>query len=274
MNGALDFGAHLRGQGYADRTVSEYSKWIRRLARWSLLHNLRLETLQPHQLREWADSTLPPGRDSRKQAHAACRHYYLWIGRDDRPWDAIRLPRKRRGSPNPLPEPDRILLRDAAVLTSGRPGLAVLGLLQTGCRPSEVARWRWDGINLDGMRIRFWRPKVSDWHTVPLRPLLAAELEMQRPAWPEGFVFVGDRGRPHVTEQTIWQWCRQVAQVAGVDGVTPRRLRATAVTRVLNVTSRLDLAADLAGHVDVNTTKNYYRGVDWDRLAEASAALD
>ena len=269
----LDCSTHLSGTGLADRTIQEYTKWLKRLARWCALHDLRPCELQGHHLREWAEATIPPGRESRKNARSACKHYYLWLGRTDQPWQAILVPRKRPGKPWPLTEPERQAMLAASELAGGRPGLAVAGMLQTAARPSEVARWRWDGVDLDARRLTMWRPKTRDWHTVPIRPLTLRLFELQ-PAFRDGHVFAGDQGRPHVTEQTVWAWCKQVAGLAGVPQVKPQRLRATALRRVLETSGQLDLAAELAGHLSTDTTRQYYAATSWDRLVEGVAALD
>lgn len=272
MRQALDFQDHLYGAGYADRTVQEYVKWAKRLARWCDLEGHDMPTLPAHLLRRWVDTTIPHSRESRKQARAACHRLYLMLGRDDEPWIAIRLPRKHRGNPDPLPELQAATFRDAAVMYGGREGLAALGLLYTAARPSEVAEWRWDGI--DGVVLTFWRPKNRDNHRVHIHPVLADALERQRPPAPEGYIFAGDRGRAHVTATTIYTWVKRVAGTAGIEGVTPRRLRATAGSKVANVTRDVQAAADLLGHYDLNTTRQFYTVVDDERKAAAMAAMD
>lgn len=273
MNAAVDLEHHLLAKGKAQRTVNEYTKWARRLARWCELEGLELATLEAHELRRWAETTTQPGRESRKQAHAAAKHLFDMLGRSDEPWAAIRLPRKQRGKPRPLAEPERVALRDTAIMVGGRKGLATLGLLQTCARPGEVAGWRWEHIDLDRGRIRWWRSKNSDWHETPLRPALTDALERFRGPYPEGFVFIGN-GRPHVNPTTLWEWVRAVAATAGLADVNPRRLRATAVRRVLEVTGSIDIAAQMAGHLDVNVTRTYYAETSWERLEQGAMALD
>lgn len=273
MNTIFDLEQHLRGQGKADRTVKEYVKWGRRLARWCIAHGERLEDLPPHRVRDWIDDTVPPGRESRKQAYTACKHLYTLLGRTDRPWEAIRVPRKRAGDPNPLPDQQATRLCEAALIHGRREGLATLGLLYTAARPSEVAVWRWDGIDWDARTIRFWRTKVRDWHTVPLHPVLYGALERFRPAEPEGYLFVG-AGTPHVCATTIWTWVRKVAVMADVTGATPRRLRATAGCRVANTTRDVQAAARLLGHASLEVTNRYYTTVNDERMGAAVASLD
>lgn len=266
---------HLRGQGRADRTVAEYVKWAKRLARWCQLQGEDLASLPAHRLRDWIDATVPPGRESRKQAYTSCKHLFTLIGRDDEPWLAIRVPRKRKSEPDPLPDHHMARLRDAAQLHGGREGLATLGLIYTAARPSEVAAWRWDGIDWEGHTIRFWRTKVRDWLTVPLHPVLYDALQRACPPEPEGYLFIG-AGRPHVQPTTVWSWVRRVAAAAGLEGVVvhPRRLRTTAGCKVANTTSDVQAAAALLGHSSLETTHRYYTKVNDERRTAALGALD
>lgn len=274
MRNVLELERRLLGEGKADRTVREYVKWGKRLARWCQLHDLDLARLEPHELRRWADSTIPDSRESRKQAYTACKHLYIMLGRTDQPWCAIRVPAKPKSKPHPLSEPDRVRLRDAAIMVGGRQGVATLGLLQTAARPVEVAGWRWDGIDADRLIIRFWRPKTREWHEVPLRPALLALIERYRPPHAEGFMFPGNNGAPHVQATTVLAWTRRVAEVAGVRDVTPRRLRATCATRALDVTHDIDAVASLLGHRSTDVTRRHYATTSNAALMAASAALD
>lgn len=134
----------LAGQGLADRTVAEYAKMIRRLTVYAHALGFDLATIPTHEIRAWAD-TLPPSWSSRKQARAALRRYYRLVGRDDEPWEAVRVPRKPRGRYRGLTPERARTLRDAALLVGGRRGLAVLILLYTAARAGEAAGMRWDG---------------------------------------------------------------------------------------------------------------------------------
>lgn len=254
MNSAHDFAEQLYGEGLAERTVKEYSRWIRRLARWCELQGIDLATCPPAKIRLWIDHTVPPGRESRKQAYTALKRYYE--GREDAPWEAVRVPRKPKSDPHPLTVTDAVKVRDGAILVGGRAGVATLGLLYTGCRPSEVCQWRWDGLE-DGA-VRFFRPKNRAWHTVPLHTVLADELERWKPAGAEGFLFPGDRGRPTVTTATVWQWVVGVATTVGVADCNPRRLRATWASHALEATGDVDAVAAVLGHSSTDTTRRYY----------------
>lgn len=270
--GIVDFADHLYGRGKAHRTVAEYVKWVRRLARWCDERGYQLDTLAPHLVRRWADDTIPHSRESRKQARTALGHYWRMVGRQDAPQEAIRTPRKPHGRPNPLSDDEARLLRDGAIMAGGRPGTALLLLLYTAARPGEVAMMRWDGIGTD--RVRWWREKGSEWHEAPLHPVLDEALRRFRPASAEGHLFVGNNGRAHVSATTVWSWTRRVAATVGLEDVTPRRLRATAGSRVLAATGSIDATAALLGHRDVNVTRAHYAETPWEHLEAAVGSLD
>jgi integrase len=71
-------------------------------------------------------------------------------------------------------------------------------------------------------------------------------------------MFQGDRGREHVSATTVLAWVKRIAELAGVQGVTCQRLRATAGTTAANQTGDVHAAAALLGHVDVNVTMRHY----------------
>lgn len=272
MNDALDLEQYLYGLGRAEKTVTNYTGYVRRLARWCTANGLHLATLPAHELRRWVDDTIPPGRESRQQVVSACRHLYTMLGRTDEPWTAIRIPNKRAGNPQPLSVQNAIRLRDAALMVGGREGVATLGLLFTAARPSEVAGWRWDGLDVEAATMTFWRTKVSDWHTVPVDPILIDALDAFGGPWREGHIFPGDRGRPHVTATTVNGWVHRVAAVAGVEA-SPRRLRATWACHALDATGQVDVVAGMLGHADPATTMRYYTITSMRRMREAAATV-
>lgn len=260
----------LTVEGKAARTVTEYTKWVRRLLHHCHHQHLNPATLTHADIHAWAQ-TLPRSWASRKQAHAAVAHYMRLIGRRDMLEAAIPVPRKPRPKYRGLRPQDAHQLRDAAVLVGGRAGTATLIGLYTAARRCEIAELRWDGITRD--RVKWWRSKTQEWHDVPLHPVLRDALDTFRPPLPEGYVFPGDGGRPYVAPVTVWQWIRDVGQTAGVD-VTPHQLRATAINRVLEVTRDLDAAAAFGGHRDVQVTRDHYTTTSEVRLQSAVDALD
>lgn len=268
-----DFVDHLEQAGYADRTVREYRKWARRLIVWARQRDLHLEDLSAGDLRRWSE-TLPCSWASRKQAHTACKHLFGLLGRPDEPWHAIRVPRKPRGSYRGLEVDQAISVAAAARMVGGRHGTAVLLMLHTGARVGEVAAMRWDGVDLDSGQIRWWRPKTCEWHDLPIYPALARALDAYRAlgVWSD-HLFPGGPGRPHASPQTIWEWVGWIGRLAGVAGLRPHQLRATAGALVLEATGDVDAAAELLGHRDVSVTRSHYTFTSRRRLTAAVDAV-
>lgn len=266
-----DFDDYLRRRGLADRTTNEYLKQLRRLLRWCHHHHLDVEELTPRQVAQWAE-TLPPSRDSRKQAHTAIKHFASWRGLPDGYHMAIPVPRKPKRRSRALSDGDAATVRDTALLVGGRPGMAVILGLYTAARPGEVAVMRWDGWH-DGW-LRWWRSKVKDYHEVPVHPFLAEQLQRFRDdtGAHSAYLFPGAAGRPHVCTTTVWEWMTHVSKVAGV-AFTPQQLRATALTIVNDATDNLRAAQEFAGHADPEVTAGYTRATDR-MLADAAASFD
>ena len=256
----------LRGQGLADKSINDYTGYVRRLMIWCQQHGHQPDTIPAHHVRTWADETLANSWSTRKQARVALGHY--WHRRTDNPQQAIRVPAK----PDPrycgLTPTQASTLKQAATMYGDRAGLATLCCLYTGARASEVAGFHHDHIG-DGI-IRWWRTKRGgDWHLMPLHPALAEAVGRG-----SGFLFTGDRGRPHVSGNTIWSWVVKVSETAGMR-VTPKQLRSTAGMMVMESTGDLDAAASFLGHRDVNVTRNVYVAKTSEaRMRSAVMALD
>lgn len=267
---STDFEDYLRRRGFADRTTYEYLKQLRKLLRWCHQHRLDPEELSPRQVAQWAE-TLPPSWASRKQVHAAMKHFASWRGLPDGYHLAVAVPRKPRRRSRALSDTDAAAVRDTALLVGGRAGMAVILGLYTAARPGEVANMRWDGW-ADGW-LRWWRSKVSDYHQVPVHPFLAEQLQRFRDDTAHSaYLFPGNTGRPHVCTTTIWEWMTHVSKMAGVV-FTPQQLRATALTIVNDATDNLRAAQEFAGHADPEVTAGYTRATDR-MLADAAAAFD
>ena len=256
--------------GLSSRSCAEYSKWARRWCRWCSRHDV--DPLRPSrgEVRDWAE-TLPGSWASRKQARTALRHWCTCHDAGD-VWEAVISPRKPRPRYRGLTHTQAVRVHQAAQLAGGRAGMATIIILYTGARASEVAGMRWDGVGYRQQTIAWWRPKTSEIHMVPLHRTLADALARFGGNRPEGFIFPGDRGAPHVQPGTVWEWVHRIGEMAGVD-VSPHQLRATAISTVLEGTSDLDAAAEFAGHRDPTVTRSHYTQTSRRRLEAAVDAL-
>ena len=88
-----------------------------------------------------------------------------------------------------------------------------------------------------------------------------------------GYIFPGHRGRPHITEQTIWNWVGRVGRDAGLTHLAPHVLRHTAIATVNDVTGDLRAAQEFARHARPETTALYTR-VSIERMQAAADALE
>jgi integrase len=268
------FIAQLEQKGYSARTVREYRKWARRLITWCRQRDIHLEDVTAGELRQWSQ-TLPSTWASRKQAHTAVKHLLGALGRVDEPWHAIRVPRKPRPRYRGLELHQASDVHQAAHMIGGRHGTSVLLMLYTGARVGEVAGMRWCDIDLEAGWISWWKTKTSEWHELPLAPTLAEALRAYQylGAW-SVYLFPGGPGRPHVAAQTVWEWVGYVGRLAGIDGLRPHQLRATAGALVLEATADLDAAAELLDHRDVSVTRAHYTFTSRRRLQGAVDAID
>jgi integrase/recombinase XerC len=74
------------------------------------------------------------------------------------------------------------------------------------------------------------------------------------------WVFPGRKNvRAHVAPATIWQWCKQVADMAGIREITTHQLRHLAITEIYDRTGDLKAAQEFAGHASSTTTQIYTR---------------
>jgi len=262
----MNFHDHLRSSNLSPRTIIIYDQWIRRLERWCYQGRILPDRITRAQLADWAD-TLPATWATRKSARQALRHWVSWLGREDPLHEAIYVPPKVRYSCRALTVEDAHTLQETAVVYGGREGLVVLLGMYLAARRAEIAAMRWDGY-AEG-RMRFVRVKSGETADLPVHPVLAVALDAMQPRATSDYLFPGDRGRPHVSPTTVWEWVRHVGQLAEVE-VTTHRLRHTALATMNDATGDLRATQEVAGHRDPATTALYTRATK----ARVSAAVE
>lgn len=262
------FAAYLTLAGLSDASVRNYAALYVRWCDWAITAGHDPDQLEPLAVREWV-AQLPNGRSLRAQARAMVGHVCRATGQADTS-AAIPLPRHPPQASRALPD-DQAAQLVAAAHRSGQAGLAVLVSLYTAARRSEVASLSWRRIDLAAGTVILERPKTSDLHRVPLHPVLAAALERRRVPG-ERWVFPGRYGG-HVAPATVWAWVLEVAEAAGLERVTPHRLRHTALTVANDRTGDLRAVQTLAGHTDPAQTAHYTRA-SAAALGRVVAALD
>jgi integrase/recombinase XerC len=262
------YSEYLIGLGLAPRTVRVYERKVGRALVWFAAHDLDLGDAAARDVFTFASETAN-SNSTRVQIRCALKHWWQFRGVAG-PADAVRVP----------PAPDmvcRALEADEAaamvkVAVGWYPqGLAALFGLAMAMRREEIAAAQWSRFD----------PRF-DWYTVlgkgdrtrrlPVHPVLAVEVRRLRRI-DRNWIFPGRVGiRPHVHPATVWDWTKQVAETAGVEGFTTHRMRHTALAEMNDQLGDLRATMVFAGHRRPETTAGYTRTTAR-RLREASDSL-
>ena len=216
------------------------------------------------------------------------RRFLRWASRRDGvpdPFLDLEPPPKPRQERDWLtPEEFRRLLDAAGHPQRNLPGLAerdrlaLLALVTTGLRRSELCALEWRDLDLDGRKrsllVRCGKGGKPRRQPVPAG--LARELRNLRDTrQPEATdpVFCGLAGR-RLQETILADIIRRAATRAGIDKhVTAHTLRHTAATWLRQEPGDTRLVAEYLGHADISTVARYAH-VDRDELFEAAGRLE
>lgn len=183
---------------------------------------------------------------------------------------AARVRGVRQGPPRPrwLSEQEQERLQSALARAKPFPRVIALLMLQAGLRRQEVLSLTWGDITPSDIRVL---GKGRRERKVPLtRPLAQAlaawKLEATHRGLPAG---PGDRVVP-VSRETLTHHVHQLAKQAGIKRFAPHQLRHTFIHNLTVSGVRLEVAASLAGHGNVNTTRRYTEPSE----AELAAAME
>lgn len=266
------FQDHLRGLGLSPRTALTYFQTVRRADGWCTERGVSLEHASAAVLVDYLDGG-PRSWSSLKHVRYSLRYYWRYVGRVDPPLSVVRLPRRPRMRCRALSEIEARRLAKYAVAHAGtREALAVLLMLYLGLRREEVASLRWDDFEAGLDRVTV-TGKGGYTDSLPLHPVLRQVVAGRRSRG--SYVFPGMRGangaRRHVTPATVWNWTSRVAAEAGVDGVTPHRLRHTCLATANDRTGDLRSVQTFARHSDPRTTAGYTRTTEESLLRVVAA---
>lgn len=176
-------------------------------------------------------------------------------------------------------DPDKVATQDNLDLT--------MFLLDTGARYNEVARIKWDQINLETGVIDLYRTKVDNEGRLRLTRRSWEMLKRRREAtWPKSYVFPGmtdggreyskeDKPRGHATDgiQRAIDRCG-FNQDVSKGRVTPHTFRDTYASRLVQAGVSLLKVSHLLGHADESMTKKYAHLCPDSAGQEAAAVLD
>jgi len=140
--------------------------------------------------------------------------------------------------------------------------LALVLLLHTGQRVSDVARMGWQHVNGDEIAVR--QRKTGKALSIPLHPVLKAILAVL-PRTNMTFV-VTERGASFKA-QGLSEWFKKQCRAAGLSHCSAHGLRKAAATRLANAGCSVNEIAAITGHTSLREIAHYTSAADQGRLA-------
>lgn len=249
------------------RTVNSYVREVQR-AEWACeAAGYSLRNVPAIVLGQYVEARLKTW-STRKLIRSALKHYWEIFKRKNPPLWVLRVPRKPRMICRALEDEEAATFAAYAVERGGTEGFAVLLGLYQALRREEISAVAWHDFDDRG-----WisiMGKGEQPARLPLHPVVvtaAAALPRYDSTW----VFPG-RCAGHVSPSTIWSWIRRLAGDAGLEHVTPHRLRHTALAVANDNTGDLRAVQGFARHAKVDTTAGYTRTTER-RLRDVIAAV-
>ncbi len=255
----------LADQHYSPASIEVYARYAERAVVFLDTRGCRLEDARVVELRSFL-AVLPTTSASQRGARKALTVFYEWARSeglaDLNPARELSVIPEPYRLPRPLPTGGLEAIVGAARRAGGEREVLVLLFAWTGCRFSEARLARHEDFDLGpspawwvrgkGSRRRGPRPRQ-----VPLRDELAAVLRPWVTGIPvTGYLFAepdGVRPRDHRLRALF----ADVAGAAGLEGITPHRIRHTVATLALEATRDLRAVQELLGHASVATTQLY-----------------
>ena len=166
--------------------------------------------------------------------------------------------KKQTGAVERLSLEEELAFIDQAYQESGRTGLMMQTLLETGCRVSEFIELRVEDVHFAERLVIVRKGKGGKRREVPIRKDLAKQLKIHIDRRNAGPLF-RSRQKPHkYTRQRIGQIVRKVAKNAGINKrIYPHLLRHTVATKLLNLGFGIAEVQKFLGHEDIATTQLY-----------------
>jgi integrase/recombinase XerD len=175
----------------------------------------------------------------------------------------LRAPPERRGGVDRLTVEEELRFLDQAYAQSGRTGLMLQTLLETGARASELVQLRVEDVSLAERVVTIRHGKGDKRREVPIRRELAQLLRLHIGARRAGPLFAsrqqGSGPTPYtLTRQRVGQVVCGVARTAGITKrVYPHLLRHTVATRLLALGMDITDLQRFLGHGSIATTRLY-----------------
>lgn len=166
--------------------------------------------------------------------------------------------KKQIGAVERLSLEEELAFINQAYQESGRMGLMMQTLLETGCRVSEFIELRVEDVHFAERLIIIQKGKGGKRREVPIRQDLANQLKIHIHKRKVGPLFKSRQKPYKYTRQRIGQIVRMVAKNAGINKrIYPHLLRHTVATKLLNLGMGIAEVQKFLGHEDIATTQLY-----------------
>ena len=215
------------------------------------------------------------------------------------PAELLDLPKTTKNKRRSLTDNERKAILNLA--ETHRSGPWILTLLYTGMRPGETAAIQWKDIDFKSNEIHIRAAKESGTHntiklpkteagcrTIPIHAkLLPVLLKMKKRT---GYVFLTQQGNMHNENSLRRLWTgfkrdldismgaklyrNEIIESVLAKDLTPYCLRHTFCTDLQKAGVPLNIAKELMGHADIQTTANIYTHKDTETLHKNMALLD
>lgn len=215
------------------------------------------------------------------------------------PAEMLELPRMSKNKRRSITDEERKAILEVA--KTHRAGPWILTLLYTGMRPGETAALQWKDIDFKRNEIHIVAAKESGTHNtiklpktdagirvIPIHAELKPVLLSMRKK--TGFVFLTQRGNQQNENSLRRLWTgfkrdldiymgaevyrNKITQSVVAEDLTPYCLRHTFCTDLQKAGVPLNVAKELMGHSDIQTTANIYTHRDIDVLHKNMTLLD
>lgn len=204
------------------------------------------------------------------------------------PAELLELPTVKQGRRRSITEEERAAI--LAVAARHRAGLWVLTLLYTGMRPGETAALTWSDVDFDHNEIHVHAAKesgsraikgpktASGVRDIPIHAALLPHL-LEAKGKPFSLVFPTKAGTVQNESSMRRMWNSFISDVEEelgrhAEGLTPYCLRHTFCTDLQRAGVPINVAKELMGHADIQTTANIYTHRDSETLHSGIALLD
>lgn len=170
----------------------------------------------------------------------------------------LKPEKKTVGAVERLSLEEELTFINQAYQESGRTGLMMQTLLETGCRVSEFIELRVEDISFTERLITIHKGKGGKRREVPIREDLAKQLKIHIGKRKAGPLFKSRQKPYKYTRQRIGQIVRSIAQKAVIKKrIYPHLLRHTVATKLLNLGMGIAEVQKFLGHEDIATTQLY-----------------